>query len=358
MANGLSVMWVFLVLLVLVRNGKAAGRFDPWESKIRMPTEMAEETNQEDLEGEIGTRWAILVAGSSGIRHSFVETNIGLVDVCHAYQLLIKGGLKEENIVVFMYDDIAKSELNPRPGVIINHPQGDDVYAGVPKFIKVVKITMCQSQCSLINKWFMKIIHRESVCAMSTTRLSLMILIIVGMPNMPFLYGMDFIEVLKRKHAAGTYRKMVIYVEACESGSIFEGIMPKDMNIYVTTASNAQENSWGTYCPGMEPPPRPEYITCFGDLYSVDWMEDSQGHNLKRETIKQQYEMVKERTANANDFVNGGSHKYKSREALSLPKGFDPATVNFPPNNNKLHMAMEVVNQRDAAILLDLLMCT
>ncbi|KAF4355712.1 hypothetical protein G4B88_030312 [Cannabis sativa] len=248
MANGLSVMWVFLVLLVLVRNGKAAGRFDPWESKIRMPTEMAEGTNQEDLEGEIGTRWAILVAGSSG-------------------------GLKEENIVVFMYDDIAKSELHPRPGVIINHPQGDDVYAGIPKFIKVVKITMCQSQCSLINKWFMKIIHRESVCAMSTTRLSLMILIIVGMPNMPFLYGMDFIEVLKKKHAAGTYREMVIYVEACESGSIFEGIMPKDMNIYVTTASNAQENSWGTYCPGMEPPPPPEYITCLGDLYSVDWME-------------------------------------------------------------------------------------
>ncbi|KAF4392718.1 hypothetical protein G4B88_029457 [Cannabis sativa] len=136
-----------------------------------------------------------------------------------------------------------------------------------------------------------------------------------GMPNMLFLYGMDFIEVLKKKHAAGTYRKMVIYVEACESGSIFEGIMPKDMNIYVTTASNAQENSLGTYCPEMEPPPPPEYITCLGDLYSVAWMEDSQGHNLKRETIKQQYEMVKERTANANDFVNGGSHvmEYGSR---------------------------------------------
>lgn len=54
-------------------------------------------------------------------------------DVCHAYQILKKGGLKEENIVVFMYDDIATNQLNPRPGVIINHPKGDDVYAGVPK---------------------------------------------------------------------------------------------------------------------------------------------------------------------------------------------------------------------------------
>lgn len=44
-----------------------------------------------------------------------------------------KGGLKDENIIVFMYDDIAYNEENPRPGVIINHPQGGDVYEGVPK---------------------------------------------------------------------------------------------------------------------------------------------------------------------------------------------------------------------------------
>jgi legumain len=44
-----------------------------------------------------------------------------------------KGGLKDENIIVFMYDDIAYNEENPKQGVIINHPQGGDVYAGVPK---------------------------------------------------------------------------------------------------------------------------------------------------------------------------------------------------------------------------------
>ena len=53
--------------------------------------------------------------------------------MCHAYQILKRGGLKDENIVVFMYDDIPSNELNPRPGIIINHPQGQDVYAGVPK---------------------------------------------------------------------------------------------------------------------------------------------------------------------------------------------------------------------------------
>ena len=32
-----------------------------------------------------------------------------------------------------MYDDVANSALNPRRGVIINHPEGEYVYAGVPK---------------------------------------------------------------------------------------------------------------------------------------------------------------------------------------------------------------------------------
>ncbi|KAG8476125.1 hypothetical protein CXB51_032883 [Gossypium anomalum] len=88
---------------------------------------MVEEPPEKD-DQQLGTRWAVLVAGSSGYgnyRHQ--------ADICHAYQLLRKGGLKEENIIVFMYDDIAMNELNPRPGIIINHPQGDDVYASVPK---------------------------------------------------------------------------------------------------------------------------------------------------------------------------------------------------------------------------------
>lgn len=54
-------------------------------------------------------------------------------DVCHAYQILKKGGMKDENIVVFMFDDIAHNRHNPRPGVILNHPNGEDVYHGVPK---------------------------------------------------------------------------------------------------------------------------------------------------------------------------------------------------------------------------------
>ncbi|KAK1549834.1 hypothetical protein Q3G72_008653 [Acer saccharum] len=81
-----------------------------------------------DDDDAVGTRWAILIAGSNRYRNYRQQA-----DVCHAYQLLIKGGLKEENIVVFMYDDIASNEENPRPGIVINSPHGSDVYKRVPK---------------------------------------------------------------------------------------------------------------------------------------------------------------------------------------------------------------------------------
>ncbi|KAL9996487.1 putative legumain protein [Helianthus debilis subsp. tardiflorus] len=36
----------------------------------------------------------------------------------------------------------------------------------------------------------------------------------------------------------------VFYLEACESGSIFDGLFPQGLNIYTTTASNPYEDSW------------------------------------------------------------------------------------------------------------------
>ena len=41
--------------------------------------------------------------------------------------------LQDHNIIVMMYDDIAENKYNPEKGVIINRPNGNNVYLGVPK---------------------------------------------------------------------------------------------------------------------------------------------------------------------------------------------------------------------------------
>jgi legumain len=56
---------------------------------------------------------------------------------------------------------------------------------------------------------------------------------------------------------------------------MFEGLLPLNINIYATTAANSKESSWGTYCYPDDVVNGVHINSCLGDLYSVNWMEDS-----------------------------------------------------------------------------------
>ncbi|PON78579.1 Peptidase C13, legumain [Parasponia andersonii] len=86
---------------------------------------------------------------------------------------------------------------------------------------------------------------------------------------------------------------------------MFEGLLPSNISIYATTASNATEDSWAEYCPDYGAPQ--EYDTCLGDLYSISWLEDCDAKDLHAETLEQQYVSVRNRTLEGTKF-NGSSH--------------------------------------------------
>ncbi|XP_021716668.1 vacuolar-processing enzyme-like [Chenopodium quinoa] len=305
----------------------------------------------------VGTRWAVLIAGSNGYWNYRHQS-----DVCHAYQVLKKGGLKDENIIVFMYDDIAYDIENPRPGVVINSPYGHDVYAGVPKDYTGEDVT--------VNNFLAAVLGNKTAITGGSGKVvdsgpndHIFIFYtdhggpgVLGMPTYPNLYADELIDTLKKKHACGTYKSLVFYVEACESGSIFEGLLPEGLDIYATTASNSVESSWGTYCPDQDPTVPLEYDTCLGDLYSVSWIEDSERHNLLTESLKQQYELVKTRTATSPFY---GSHVMQfgdtelKQDLLYLYMGTNPANENFTyVDDNSLHpSSSKSVNQRDADLI-------
>lgn len=72
--------------------------------------------------------------------------------------MLKRGGIKDENIVVFMFDDIAHNPENPRPGQIINRPDGPDVYQGVPKvrFVDIsIRLKVERSKCTVFGRGWM-----------------------------------------------------------------------------------------------------------------------------------------------------------------------------------------------------------
>ncbi|KAE8688975.1 Vacuolar-processing enzyme [Hibiscus syriacus] len=345
-----------VVLLLLSVAGIVSSTRNVIGDVLRLPSEASRFFHRSDDDEVGGTKWAILIAGSNGYwnyRHQ--------ADVCHAYQLLRNGGLNDENIVVFMYDDIAFNVENPRPGVIINNPQGPDVYKGVPKDYTGIDVN--------VNNFFAAILGNKSAITGGSGKVvnsgpndHIFIYYtdhggpgILGMPTWPYLFADDLIDVLKKKHALGTYKSLVFYLEACESGSIFEGLLPEGLNIYATTASNAEENSWGTYCPGEYPSPPPEYDTCLGDLYSVAWMEDSDAYNLRTESLHQQYEVVKKRTIGDNYVY--GSHVMQygdiglSKDSLFAYLGTNPENDNFTFVDENFQPPKKAVNQRDADLV-------
>jgi len=85
------------------------------------------------------------------------------------------------------------------------------------------------------------------------------------------------------------YDQLVIYLEACESGSMFEGILDATISVYATTAANSEESSWGTYCPPDDAINGTHINSCLGDLYSVNWMEDSDAKDPSLETLDTQF---------------------------------------------------------------------
>ena len=82
------------------------------------------------------------------------------------------------------------------------------------------------------------------------------------------------------------FKELTFYVEACESGSMFPNLTDKE-NIYAFTASNATESSWGTYCGSDATVDGKKIKSCLGDLFSVNWMEDTEANDPSVETLSQ-----------------------------------------------------------------------
>ncbi|XP_066463625.1 legumain [Eleutherodactylus coqui] len=236
-----------------------------------------------------GKHWVILVAGSNGwynYRHQ--------ADLCHAYQIVKNNGVPDEQIVVMMYDDIANNEENPTKGIVINRPNGTDVYAGVLKdytgedvtpanFLAVLK----GDSKAVKGKGSGKVIKsgpNDNVFVYFTDH---------GAPGLlafpsDDLHVEDLNVTIQYMYENKKYKKMVLYIEACESGSMMNHL-PNNINVYATTAANPHESSYACYYDEK----RDTYL---GDLYSVSWMEDSDVEDLKKETLHEQFVLVKKHT--------------------------------------------------------------
>jgi len=244
-----------------------------------------------------------------------------------------KNGIKDENIVVMMYDDIAKARANPTPGQVINRPGGEDVYHGVLKDYTGRDVNAKTFLAVLSgDKDGVKGTHGSKKVISPAPEDNVFVYFadhggpgLLGMPGGALLHAKDLTNTLLQMAAKKTFNELVFYVEACYSGTVFDGMIPKDSNIYVVTAANTNESSWGYYCPGMTPAPPAGYNTCLGDLFSISFLENCDASDLSHETLLAQYQEVKNRTSQHGTYQQG-SHvmpqgPYPEVRGLLLPPG-------------------------------------
>jgi legumain len=248
--------------------------------------------------------WAVIVAGSNGYYNYRHQS-----DACHAYQIVSAGGIPANRIIMLYFDDIANDPQNPAKGKLFNKPTakgvpGVDVYKGCQKDYTGNDVT-ADTFINVItgNKQGVK---PGGKVLTSGPKDNVFIFFtdhggtgIIAFPVGPYLQATRLNQALKTMNQKKMYSKLVFYMEACESGSMFENLLPPNLSIYVTTASNAEESSWGCYCPPDDVVNGVEFGSCLGDLYSVSWMENTDSAGPK-ETLQQQFTIVKQLTTQSH----------------------------------------------------------
>ncbi|XP_042908680.1 legumain isoform X2 [Parasteatoda tepidariorum] len=287
---------------------------------------------------ENGQLWAVLVAGSNtwdNYRHQ--------ADVCHSYQILHTHGIPDERIIVLMYDDLAQNSENPTPGIVINHPNGHDVYKGVPHDYTGDAVTPENFMAVLRgDKKALNGAGSGKVLKSGPNDHVFVYFADHGAPGLiafpdSELTSSDLNKTINYMFKHKMYAKLVFYIEACESGSMFENILPDNINVYATTAANGEESSYACYFDEK----RETYL---GDSYSVNWMEDSDKEVLTNETLYQQFRIVKKETTESHVQEYGDMSIAKMTVSeFQGRKSSKPITLPRPEN-------LDLVRSRDVPV--------
>ncbi|KAI6212388.1 Legumain 1 [Aphelenchoides besseyi] len=281
---------------------------------------------------------AVLVAGSNGwwnYRHQS--------DVFHAYQLLTTHGVKPENIITFAYDDIAGNYRNPFKGQVFNHPNGPDVYAGVKIDYSEYDVNP-ENFMGVLTGDVKRVKGGNGRVLKSTSEDKVFVYYAdhgaPGLLGFPYdlMTVLDLNITLQSMHDKKMYKELVFYMEACESGSMFSGILPNNLGILAVTASNETELSWAGYC---DIPTLPD--NCLGDWFSIHWLEDSDAGDLSTETLQTQYTHVKALT-NTSNVMHYGDLSISNEVVANFQGHSKSRSVSYPRPENSLESRLRRSN--------------
>jgi glycosylphosphatidylinositol transamidase (GPIT) subunit GPI8 len=249
--------------------------------------------------------YAVLVAGSRGY-----ENYRHQADVCHYYHTLTRRGINASNIIVLMYDDVASDPLNPFPFSLFNQP----TVVGDPGLNVRHGCMLDYTGNNVTAANFLSVITGNSAAVMGigtgrvlTSSENDNVLIyftdhggtgVLQFPEGPFLEAPDLLNALDQMRQSRAYHRLILDIEACESGSMVEGL-PSEWGIYSTTASSPTQSSWGTFCAPYDMVNGVEIGACLADSYSFALVSDMDDMPRSR-TLLDQFIVVHNNVTSSN----------------------------------------------------------
>lgn len=234
-----------------------------------------------------------------------------------------------------MYDDIANSTQNPVPGQIFNTIGGSDVYHGVPKDYVKNDVTAAN---------FLKILSGHDMTGTGSGKTiksgpNSKIFVyfadhgapgLVAMPVGPYLYAKDLITTIHEMHDSQKYGKLVLYIEACESGSMFDTILPNNINVYGFTASNPHVSSYACDYDN-------KVKTYLNDCWSRNFLVDTESNDVYKRTFLQQFTAVKSQTTESPACAYGDlSLQSELLAEFMASKNASPIKAGNPASGSKI----------------------
>ena len=271
-------------------GGRTAGNRASWEWSVafeKVKDEVDKGNQHAGSYGDLKSCWAVIVAASDGwgnYRHQ--------ADALYMYQLLKKKGFKDDHIIMILADDIARNQRNyKKPNQVFARINGDNLYTDDMRFDYLLSELTVEDLSNIMKGNLPELNRTDSVWTehpnleRTPTRLT------TGNQDDIFWFwsghgtsgqfvwhgknkGGFTTDLMKNtllamdnanNHANKRFRKMVICIETCYSGSVFAFDSDVDIDgVLVFTAASP-------------------YETSLADVYSVDlkvWISNRFTRNL------------------------------------------------------------------------------
>eukprot|EP00210_Caulerpa_lentillifera_P002435 g2333.t1 len=186
-------------------------------------------------------------------------------------------------------------------------------------------------------------------------------------PKGPPFYADEFNKLLIELRQNSMFKEMIVYVEACFSGSLFYGMPINNENkILAVSAASPYESSYAFFCPSRhaayDETINPDIIgSCMADLFTVAWIMDAELSNVFDTTVSSHLDRVALITSVEGTYSRGShvcgfgdinKHICKEKLGRFISKtGHAPKSLRHIATNGSINAKEENYEQIDGDLL-------